>query len=48
LERVSPKIATSGALTIGVKDVPIPFSPPLEQEVLPDKDRIVEGIKSVF
>ncbi|MFW5896178.1 MAG: alpha-ketoacid dehydrogenase subunit beta [archaeon] len=35
-------------VTIGVKDVPIPFSPPLEQEVLPDKDRIVEGIKSVF
>ena len=34
--------------TIGVKDVPIPLSPPLEQEVLPSADRIAAGIESLF
>lgn len=34
--------------TIGVKDVPIPVSPILEQEVLPSADRIKEGIEAVF
>ncbi|UHQ95205.1 alpha-ketoacid dehydrogenase subunit beta [Haloterrigena alkaliphila] len=34
--------------TIGVKDVPIPLSPPLEQEVLPSADRIADGIESLF
>lgn len=34
--------------TIGVKDVPIPVSPVLEQEVLPSADRIKAGIESVF
>jgi len=29
---------------IGVDDVPIPFSPPLEEEVVPDKADIVEGV----
>ncbi|MGM0591349.1 MAG: alpha-ketoacid dehydrogenase subunit beta [Halobacteriota archaeon] len=30
---------------LGVDDVPIPFSPPLEQEVVPDTDDIVETIR---
>ncbi|HKJ58404.1 MAG TPA: alpha-ketoacid dehydrogenase subunit beta [Halobacteriales archaeon] len=34
--------------TIGVKDVPIPFSPVLEQEVLPSVERIQAGIESVL
>ncbi|PGF17695.1 alpha-ketoacid dehydrogenase subunit beta [Natrinema sp. CBA1119] len=34
--------------TIGVKDIPIPLSPPLEQEALPSADRIVDGIESLF
>ncbi|THE64060.1 alpha-ketoacid dehydrogenase subunit beta [Salinadaptatus halalkaliphilus] len=34
--------------TIGVKNVPIPLSPPLEQEVLPSADRIAAGIESLF
>ncbi|MFC6837795.1 alpha-ketoacid dehydrogenase subunit beta [Halomarina ordinaria] len=34
--------------TIGVKDVPIPVSPVLEQEVLPSVERIKAGIESVF
>ncbi|MDS0476990.1 transketolase C-terminal domain-containing protein [Natrinema sp. 1APR25-10V2] len=34
--------------TIGVKDVPIPLSPVLEQEVLPSADRIADGIESLF
>jgi pyruvate/2-oxoglutarate/acetoin dehydrogenase E1 component len=34
--------------TIGVEDVPIPVSPILEQEVLPDADRIKAGIQSLF
>ena len=34
--------------TIGVQDVPIPVSPVLEQEVLPDAERIKAGIESVF
>lgn len=34
--------------TIGVKDIPIPLSPVLEQEALPDADRIKAGIESVF
>ena len=29
-------------------DVPIPFSPPLEQAVVPDENQIVETIKSLF
>jgi pyruvate dehydrogenase E1 component beta subunit len=32
---------------LGVDDVPIPFSPPLEDEVVPDKDEIVEEILSL-
>lgn len=34
--------------TIGVKDIPIPLSPVLEQEALPSVERIKTGIKSVF
>lgn len=34
--------------TIGVKDVPIPLSPTLEQEVLPSAERIAAGIESLF
>lgn len=34
--------------TIGIKDVPIPVSPILEQEVLPSADRIKGGIEAVF
>jgi pyruvate/2-oxoglutarate/acetoin dehydrogenase E1 component len=34
--------------TIGVKDIPIPLSPSLEQEALPSADRIAEGIESLF
>ncbi|WP_226482684.1 alpha-ketoacid dehydrogenase subunit beta [Natrinema amylolyticum] len=34
--------------TIGVKDIPIPLSPPLEQEALPSADRIANGIESLF
>jgi pyruvate/2-oxoglutarate/acetoin dehydrogenase E1 component len=33
---------------IGAKDVPIPFSPVLENFVLPQKDDIVEGVKRVL
>jgi len=32
---------------LGVDDVPIPFSPPLEDEVVPDKDDIVETVLSL-
>lgn len=34
--------------TIGVKDMPIPFSPSLEQEVMPSENRIAEGINGLF
>ncbi|OLZ39165.1 acetoin dehydrogenase [Natrinema saccharevitans] len=34
--------------TIGVKEIPIPLSPPLEQEALPSADRIADGIESLF
>jgi pyruvate dehydrogenase E1 component beta subunit len=34
--------------TIGLPDIPIPFSPPLEEEVLPSADRIADGIRSLF
>lgn len=34
--------------TIGVKDIPIPLSPVLEQEALPSVERIKTGIKSIF
>jgi pyruvate dehydrogenase E1 component beta subunit len=33
---------------LGVDDVPIPFSPPLEEEVLPSVEEVIEGIRSVF
>ena len=32
---------------LGVDDVPTPFSPPLEDEVVPDKDDIVETVLSL-
>jgi pyruvate dehydrogenase E1 component beta subunit len=32
---------------VGVKDVPIPFSPPLENEVIPQSDDIVEAVRKV-
>jgi len=32
---------------IGVDDIPIPFSPPLEEEVVPDTDDIVETVLSL-
>ncbi len=35
-------------MRIGAKDVPIPFSPVLENYVLPQKDDIVEGVKTVL
>jgi len=34
--------------TIGIKNVPIPFSPGLEQEVMPSVDRIRDGIQSTL
>ena len=34
--------------TVGVKDTPIPFSPPLEDEVLPSTDRIIDAIQATF
>lgn len=34
--------------TIGVKDIPIPLSPTLEQEAVPSVDRIKSGIEEVF
>jgi len=34
--------------TVGVRDTPIPFSPPLEDEVLPSTDRIVDAIQATF
>lgn len=34
--------------TIGVKDIPIPLSPVLEQEALPSAERIKAGVESVF
>lgn len=33
---------------VGVDDVPIPFSPTLEEEVLPSVEEIIEAIRSVF
>ena len=30
---------------VGVPDVPIPFSPPLEDEIIPDRENIVEAIR---
>jgi pyruvate dehydrogenase E1 component beta subunit len=33
---------------LGVPNVPIPFSPPLEQEVIPDSDDIEAEIRSLF
>lgn len=33
---------------VGVPNVPIPFSPPLEAEVIPDSDNIVTEIRSLF
>lgn len=33
---------------LGVPNVPIPFSPPLEQEVIPDSDDVVAEIRSLF
>lgn len=35
-------------VTLGVDDVPIPFSPELEDEVLPSVDEITNGIQSLF
>jgi pyruvate dehydrogenase E1 component beta subunit len=35
-------------LRVGAKDVPIPFSPVLENYVLPQKDDIVEGVKRLL
>jgi len=34
--------------TVGVEDVPIPFSPPLEDEVLPSAEEIADAIRSQF
>lgn len=34
--------------TVGVKDTPIPFSPPLEDEVVPSTERIVDAIQATF
>jgi pyruvate/2-oxoglutarate/acetoin dehydrogenase E1 component len=34
--------------TVGVEDVPIPFSPPLEDEVLPSVAEIADAIRSQF
>jgi len=33
---------------IAGKDAPIPFSPVLEKAAIPDKSRIIEGIKNNF
>jgi pyruvate dehydrogenase E1 component beta subunit len=35
-------------LRIAVPDVPIPYSRPLEQFVLPDADKIVAGVEAVM
>ena len=32
---------------VGAKDVPIPFSPPMEDFVLPDVDQVVEAVRKV-
>jgi pyruvate dehydrogenase E1 component beta subunit len=34
--------------TIGVEDIPIPLSPPLEEEALPSAERIASGIDALF
>ncbi|MFB6070356.1 MAG: alpha-ketoacid dehydrogenase subunit beta [Halanaeroarchaeum sp.] len=34
--------------TIGVRDVPLPFSPSLENEVIPSAERIEAGIREMF
>ncbi|MFC7157674.1 alpha-ketoacid dehydrogenase subunit beta [Halomarina halobia] len=34
--------------TVGVKDVPIPFSPALEDEVIPSADEVVDAIRAAF
>lgn len=34
--------------TVGIEDVPIPFSPPLEDEVVPSVERIVDAIRGTF
>lgn len=34
--------------TVGIKDTPIPFSPPLEKEAIPATDRIVDAIEAQF
>ena len=44
----SATIAVEELARLGVDNVPIPFSPPLEQEVLPDKDDIVAEIRTLF
>jgi pyruvate dehydrogenase E1 component beta subunit len=33
---------------IGVPDTPIPFSPPLEERVIPDTNRIVKTVTELF
>ena len=33
---------------LGVDNVPIPFSPPLEQEVIPDADDIDDEVRTLF
>ena len=33
--------------TLGVPDVPIPFSPPLEDELVPDTDDIVDSVNTI-
>jgi pyruvate dehydrogenase E1 component beta subunit len=34
--------------TVGVEDTPIPFSPPLEDEVVPGTDEIVDAIRATL
>ena len=34
-------------LRVGGLDVPVPFSPPLEQYILPSADRVVERVRSL-
>lgn len=34
--------------TVGVSDTPLPFSPPLEDEVVPSTERIVEAVEATF
>jgi len=35
-------------LRVGIQNVPVPFSPPLEHEIVPNKDKIVKAVKELM